>query len=104
MEHFYRAVIQLILQECEQSVVGSRNEVDNLFPSKKNMRGDDEWPSGDKPSSKITVSFGKQVVERAISVCPADSYIWDSYETIESWKGNHEQVSNLKWKRLKLKN
>ena len=102
MEHFYKSVIQLVLEECEITAVGNKNEADYLFPSRKKRRKDQDAPMENNASSKITVSFGKMVVKRAISVCPADSYIWDSYETIESWTGNHKNVSHLKWKRLKM--
>ena len=103
MHHFYRAIIQLVLEECERDVVGSKNEADTLFPSKKSKRGKDgKEQDGTNTSSKITMHFGKTVIERAIVVCPTDSDIWDAYETIESWAGNHETVSHLKWKRQRV--
>ena len=38
MEHFYKTVIQLVLEECEKTVIGSKNEANNLFPTTKKKK------------------------------------------------------------------
>ena len=100
VEIFYQCVINVLLTELENS----NSEIDRLFPVNQ---GDSERTKRDRNDidpSKVDISFARSVVERAITVCPEDSILWNMYEKLETIAGQHQQVSHIKWKRAKIAN